>query len=322
MQVKGKKVLITGASGFIGSMLVRRLLQEKAQTHIVLIPQADKWRIRDILSKVHLHYADLKNQKSLDKLILTVKPEIIFHLAAYGVYPSQKERDTIFNINFLGTKNILEACNNFNYKLFINTGSIFEYGIKKNPLKETDILEPITDYGISKAAATLYCKAVALRENKPITTLRFSTPYGYYEELPRLIPSVILSYLNGKRPQVTSPNFVRDFLFIEDAVEAYMKAVEYSERAQGEIFNIGYARQYTIDKVVKTIAALIGSSIKPKWGNTPHYRIESNMWQTDISKAKRLLNWQPKYNLDAGLKKTINWFKDNKNLYKNNYYAI
>lgn len=318
MRLEGKRVLVTGASGFIGSMLARRLLQEKAKVHILAIPQANKWRIRDILPKVHLYYADLQNRQSLDKLVFAVKPEIIFHLAAYGVYASQKERDTIFNINFLGTKNLLEACNALNYKLFVNTGSIFEYGIKKYPLKETDTLTPITDYGISKAAATLYCRAAAFRENKPIVTLRLSTPYGYYEELPRLIPSVILSYLNGQRPQVTSPKFVRDFLFIEDAVEAYIKTVTHSEHAKGEIFNIGYAKQYTIGKVVEKIAALIDSNIKPKWGNTPHYRIESDMWQTDISKAKRLLNWQPKYNLDEGLKKTINWFRDNKKLYKNN----
>ena len=322
MQIKGKKVLITGAGGFIGSMLARRLLQEKAKVHILDIPQANNWRIINILPKVHMHFADLRNQKSLNKLVSLVKPEIIFHLAAYGVYSCQKERDAIFNINFLGTKNLLDACSGLNYKLFVNTGSIFEYGIKKHPLKETDTLMPITDYGISKAAATLYCQAVALRDNKPITTLRLSTPYGYYEELPRLIPSVILSYLNGKRPQVTSPKFVRDFLFIEDAIDAYIKSVEHSKRAKGEIFNIGYAQQYTISKVVEAIAALIASSIKPKWGNTPHYRIESNMWQTDISKAKRLLNWQPKYDLEKGLKKTINWFKDNKNLYKNNCYAI
>ncbi|MFA5337140.1 MAG: NAD(P)-dependent oxidoreductase [Candidatus Omnitrophota bacterium] len=322
MQIKGKKVLVTGASGFIGSALMRRLLLEKAKIYALDIPQANKWRIKDILPKVQMRFADLQNRNALDKLISGIRPEIIFHLAAYGVYPSQKERNAIFNINFFGTKNLLDACGSLDYKLFVNTGSIFEYGIKKTPLKESDVLSPVTDYGISKAAATLYCQAVALRDGKPVTTLRLSTPYGYYEELPRLIPSVVLSYLVGKRPHVTSPKFVRDFLFIEDAIEAYIKTVEYSEAAKGEIFNIGYSRQYAIGKVVETIAALTGSNIKPKWGNKPHYRIESDMWQTNISKAKRLLKWQPNYSLKDGLKKTVNWFRENKNLYKNNCYVI
>lgn len=317
MRLRKKRVLITGAKGFIGSMLVRRCIREDADTYILIPSKVNNWRIADILPKVGVHYGDLLDLVSLEKVISSVKPEIIFHLAAYGVYPDQKETVKIININFSGTKNLLDVCGKIKYQLFVNTGSIFEYGIKHHPLKESDSLEPVTDYGVSKAAATLYCHALARRENKPIVTLRLSTPYGSYEEPPRLIPSVILSFLNNKAPKLTSSKFVRDFLFIDDVIEAYIKVVENVNKVKGEIFNIGYGKQHTIGEIADIILELTGTKMRPEWGSPSRYRIESNMWQPNISKAKRLLGWMPKYTLKQGLTRTVLWFSENKELYKN-----
>lgn len=316
MRLEKKKVLITGAAGFIGSSLASRCLRENAETHILMLPQADNRRIKDILPYLHPHMGDLLNTWYLNKTVSTIKPDIIFHLAAYGIYASQKDSDRIMSINFLGTKNLVDACCRSGFKLFVNTGSVFEYGIKTKPLRETDPLEPITDYGVSKAAATLYCQALASRDNLPIVTLRLFTPYGYFEEPSRLIPSVILACLSNKMPKVSSPKFVRDFIFITDVIEAYIKTVERCADAQGEVFNIGGGRQYLLSEIVGLIIQLTGSSLKPQWGCAPRYSIESNMWQAKISKAKRLLHWQPKHTLKQGLEKTIRWFIKNREFYQ------
>ena len=316
MRLAKKKVLITGATGFIGSLLTRRCLQEGAQTHILMLPQADNRRLKDIRPCLYRHRGDLLHARHLNKIIAGIKPDIIFHLAAYGIYAAQKDSGRIMSINFLGTKNLIDACCRSGFKLFVNTGSVFEYGIKTRPLKETDSLEPITDYGVSKAAATLYCQALAERHNLPVITLRLCTPYGYFEETSRFIPSVILAYLKNKRPKLSSPRFVRDFIFIADVVEAYVKTAERCDYARGQIFNIGSGRQYHLGEVVDTIMQLAGSRLKPQWGCPPRYARESNMWQANITKAKRLLNWQPDYTLKEGLSKTIQWFIKNKEFYR------
>lgn len=317
--IKKKKILITGATGFVGSNLLRRCLVENAEVHILSEKTANRWRLEDVLGHVKEHCADLEDNARLGKIVSSIRPEIIFHLAAYGVLSWQKDIDRIMKINFLGTVNLLNACKKTGFALFVNTGSVFEYGIKNSPLRENDILAPVSDYGVSKAASTLFCQAAGKRENKPIVTLRLFTPYGYYEEPPRLVPSMILSCLKKENPKVLSPDSVRDFIFIEDVVEAYIRVTDNIHKSAGEVINIGSGKQYTIRKVVDLIIKSTGNSVKPEWGAVLGNNIESKMCKADISKARKLLNWELEYSLEEGLRKTIGWFRENIRLYKNSY---
>ncbi len=317
--LKNKKILITGATGFVGSNLLRRCLQENAKVHIFTAAASDKWRIKGFLNRVNEHHVDLLDRKRLAKAVSKIKPDIIFHLAAYGVSALQKDVNRIIKTNFFGTMNLVNACNDVEFELFVNTGSVFEYGIKSGLLKENELPEPVSDYGASKAAATLYCQAIGKKENYPIITLRLFTPYGYYEEAQRLIPSVIISCLNNKNPKVSSPDYVRDFIFIEDVMDAYIKAAANGKSARREIFNIASGKKHSVGEVVHTIIKLTNDKLKPEWGSVPNYHIESKEWQASISKVKRLLNWQPKHNLEQGLKKTIQWFRENMDLYTDRY---
>ncbi len=314
--LKKKRILITGATGFIGSNLLRRCLEENAEVYVLTIKTANKWRIENVLNHVQEHCVDLLDCDLLEKAVTLVKPEIIFHMAAYGVYSSQKNVNKIIETNLLGTINLINICKKVGFELFVNTGSVFEYGKKNSPLKESDMLEPVSDYGVSKAAATLYCQAVGKRENRPVVTLRLFTPYGYYEEPPRLIPSVMLSCLNGENPRLSSPGSMRDFIFIEDAVDAYIKAAKNVQKVSGEIFNIGSGRQCSVGEVVNTILQLSGNSVSPQWDSFLDGRAVSKMLAADISKAEKMLNWRPEYSLEQGLEKSVMWFKENAGLYK------
>ena len=316
--IKNKRVLITGSTGFIGANLTRKCLDVGAQVYILTRATSDKWRIQDILQDVNEYDIDLLEHEKLKSSVQNIKPEVIFHTATYGGYPFQKEEGRIIQTNLEGTINLVDACSKigFDVDVFVNTGSSSEYGIKDNPIKETDLLEPNSVYGASKASATLFCQTKAKIGNLPIITLRLFSPYGYYEDPTRLIPSVVISCLEGRNPQLLSPQSVRDFIFIEDVVETYMKVVEQPKKAGVEIFNIGSGRQYTVKEVVDVVVKLMGNSIKPEWGTMPNPRVEPKMWQADISKAKEILGWQPKYNLTQGLEKTIDWFRENKRLYK------
>jgi len=315
--LEGKKVLVTGSTGFIGANLVHQCLREGADVAILTRETSNKWRISSVLKDVEEYCVDLLDEAKLEDVILHIRPEIIFHTAVHGGYPSLNHSSIILKTNVIGTANLINACRKVEFELFVNSGSSSEYGIKPTAMKEADSLNPIGAYGVSKASATMYCQAISLAEDRPIVTLRLFSPYGYYEERTRLIPSVIVSCLQGQNPRVSSPDSIRDFIFVEDVMELYIKAAENRERIAGQIFNAGCGIQQTIGKVVTDIIKLTEANVEPEWNAVSNPRIEPKVWRADISKTQKLLNWQPKYHLEEGLEKTITWFRENMQLYAN-----
>ncbi|GFP42774.1 hypothetical protein HKBW3C_01898 [Candidatus Hakubella thermalkaliphila] len=303
-----KPLLVTGATGFIGACLTRRLVKEGAEVHILTRQHSNKWRIHDIIHDVWEHHVDLRESKRLQKIISEIKPKVIFHCATYGGYPFQQETDKIVETNIIGTVNLVNALSAIDYECFINTGSSSEYGLKSKPMSEDDLLEALTAYGASKAAATLFCQAVARSTQRPIITLRLFSPYGPYEEPTRLIPYVIKCCLSGENPQLTSGEQTRDFVFIEDVIDLYLR-VAASPPHPGEIVNVGSGNQWSVREVVEKIMALCGAKVQPLWGATPSRPFETTVWVADISKAKAILNWVPQTSLDEGLSRTITWHR-------------
>ena len=315
MRLKNRKILVTGATGFIGTNIARRLLVEGSNVSIFVRRESDKWRIKDILRDVRVYTVDLKHESEIRKAVNRIRPEIVVHTAVHGGYPFQKDIRKMFAVNIIGTMNLLNVCKDKGFSFFLNTGSSSEYGIKNRRMKESDILEPAADYGVSKASATLYCQSLAKKEKLPIATLRLFSPYGYFEDSSRLIPYVILSCLKKKSIKLSSPYNVRDFVFIDDVTDIYVKAIERKDAIAGEVLNVGSGREHSVGDTVKKILDLIETQTRLEWGDTSNSHPEPKMWQADISKAKRLLGWTPKHGLDKGLEKTIKWFRKNKNLY-------
>lgn len=312
--LQGKKVLITGSTGFVGSNLMRIALKAGAEVYIITRRTSDKWRIMNKLEDVNEYQLDLLDYGLLESTILDIKPDIIYHTAVYGGSHTQNDLMKIIESNFIGTVNLVNACMNVDYELFVNSGSSSEYGIKASPMKEEDILQPITDYGVSKSAATLYCEAVANREKRNIVTLRLFSPYGSFEGSTRLIPSIILACLRGENPKIASPDSVRDFIFIEDVLDAFIKVIT-SEGIRGRIFNIGYGEQHSVGEVVDRIINLTGNEVVPQFVCEPRWPNEPHDWQADISNAKRFLYWEPKYELTHGLATSVKWFEKHIELY-------
>lgn len=318
--LNGKKVLITGATGFVGANLVRMALKEGSDVYIITRRESNKWRIEDTLANIAEYNADfnvdLLDYNGLKCIISRIKPEIIYHTATYGGRPNQKDSIRIVQTNLIGTINLVNACKKFGFDLFVNTGSSSEYGIKEKTMQEEDLLKPVNDYGVSKSAATQYCQAIAENEDLPIVTLRLFSPYGSYEEPARLIASVILSCLRRNKPKISSPNFVRDFVYIKDVLDAYEKLSDIPQLS-GEIINIGSGKQCTVGDVANKIIELSGCDIKLETGMPQGWPNEPKKWEADISKANDILGWKPKYDLERGLAETIRWFQRNINLYDN-----
>ncbi|TAM36238.1 NAD-dependent epimerase/dehydratase family protein [bacterium] len=310
-----KKILITGASGFVGANLARFLVNNGLSPHVFVRKDSDLWRIKDILGRIKVHILDISDGSATRVAVSRLKPEVVLHCAAYGGYHFQLDRDKIIRTNLIGTINLLSACIKNGCECFINTGSSSEYGLKNKPMRESDLLEPVTDYAAAKAAATLFCGAIAKREKIPIVTLRLFSAYGPYEQGHRLIPSLILSCLKKDNPKLSSGSPVRDFVFIEDVVNAYMKAIAHKDKLSGEIINIGSAREYSVREAAEKIIALSPHKVKPLWKKVVNPRIEPHRWQADITKARKLLGWKPLFTFERGLKKSLEWFSENAGLY-------
>jgi len=311
-----RKIIITGATGFVGSNLARNFAEKNNEVHVLLRSSSDTWRIANIMDDINVHKADLTAPAELERIVTSIKPDIILHTAVYGGHPFQDDTDKIFDSNLRGTINLVKACQSLDYELFVNTGSSSEYGVKRQPVAETDVCEPGEEYGVSKTAASLYCQMAARRDRKQIITLRLFSPYGGFDDATRLIPSVIISCLNGRPPRVSSPTFVRDYIYIRDIVSAYEKAIETSPRqSNGEIFNVGSGKQQTVGNVVQHIVKLVDKNIQPEWGSPGKRQNEPQIWQADVSKAESSFGWKPSYSIEQGLGETVEWFRKNVGLY-------
>ena len=310
-----KTVLVTGGAGFVGTNLVRYLLKRNFRVHVLLKKETNLWRLRDILRDINIYLLDLQNLKKLKNVCSKINPNYIFHLAAYGSYPSQTDIGEIVNTNILGTVNLLEATRDIPYQCFINTGSSSEYGFKDKPMQESDILEPISFYGVSKATSTLICQVFARQFKKPVITFRLFSVYGPYEEATRLIPTAIKAALTGGILNLTKGNVSRDFICVQDVISAYVKAMS-KKYLTGEIFNIGSGVQHTNLEVAGVIKRCSKNRLRFKIGTYKRRPWDTSFWVANISKAKSELSWQPKYSLAEGLKRTYSWFEQNFKLYQ------
>jgi nucleoside-diphosphate-sugar epimerase len=309
-------ILITGASGFIGANLLRRLTTRvpKKDLHVLLRKQSNTWRVDDILKKTSVHIADLRDKKASDALIKKIKPRTIFHLAAHGAYPSQQQdEDEIIQTNIISTFNLFQSCLAQGFDAFVNTGSSSEYGAKTKPMRETDSLEPVIPYAVSKAWATLYAEYLTRTQKAPIITLRPFGIYGYYEPQGRLVPNIILALMRGEQPRLASPTTARDFVFVEDMVDAYLNAA--SRPTAGTIFNIGSGKQTTIKELFIRIQNIMRTDIEPIWDTRVRRSFDTTRWVADVSRAKAALKWKADTKLEDGLARTIHWFKKNRALY-------
>lgn len=310
------RVLVTGATGYVGACLTRRLLELGHDIHIFVRPESNKWRIADIAHELILHNVDLCDAPAVEKAVSNIKPECIFHLATYGGFSFQQNVTSIYAANFLGTVNLVHACEKTGFKYFVNTGSSSEYGLKSQVMKENDLLEPLGDYAVSKAAATLFCRSEAIQKNLPIISLRIFSPYGPWDDPKRLIPYVISSLLNGMAPTLSNPTSVRDYIYIDDVVDAYL-AVIGAAIIPGAVYNVGSGRQTSIGDMVSKIKDAIGNGVSPLWGARMIQRPEPSNWVADINALKSHCHWQPAIGPGDGLNKTINWMRANLTSYTN-----
>ena len=306
MNLADERFFITGATGFVGSCLARRLVELGCEVHVLARPEADQWRLAGIEEKLDFHTGDLLDADRLRDIVRAVAPSIIYHLAVHGAYPHETDADRIILTDVVGTWNLLKASAEVDYKLLVNTGSSSEYGVKSQAMRETDALEPRSYYAVAKCAQTLVCGHRAMAERRPVNTLRLFSVYGPYEEPSRFVPTVIERCLAGRDLDTVPPETARDFVYVDDVIDACLKVDELSS-LYGEVFNIGSGVQSTVGDVVRAAMEQTCSSAQVNWGRMPGRAWDTDIWLADCSKARRLLKWAANISLAAGIAKTIAW---------------
>jgi len=305
----GKKYLVTGATGFVGSHLARRLVQNNDDVHVFTRPQSNKWRIGDIINSINDHQVDLTNGPETEKAISQIRPDVIYHCAAYGVCPGQHDVIRSGEVNTMGTINLVEALMKIgSYQCMINTGSSAEYGRKSKPITENDSFEPNTAYGATKAGAALFCEAMARAKDQPIINLKLMSPYGPYDELNRLVPAVIKKCLAGQDPELSTGIESRSFFFMDDLIDLYM-IIPDSKWNPGEVVIAGPNEQYSVRDIATRIIRLTGANVQPLFSALPPREFDTDYWIADITKVNKLFGWTPRVDIDEGLRRTIEWYR-------------
>jgi UDP-glucose 4-epimerase len=301
-----KRCFITGASGFVGANLVRRLLADGHQAHVALRPGHQPWRLQEIASSLQVHSVDIANADQVRQAIQQLRPEWVFHLAAYGAYSSQTGLARMVDVNVKGTAALLDACSETGVEAFVHTGSSSEYGYKDHAPHEDEVLEPNSPYAITKAAATHYCQFAARTTGINAIAVRLYSIYGPYEEPARLIPTLVAHGLRGLLPPLVSPATARDFVYVDDAVDALVQIAQ-KARTPGVIYNLCSGIQTTMATVVATARQLMGIAVEPVWSTMQQRSWDTDIWIGSPEKLARAIGWRTTISFEAGLQKTIDW---------------
>lgn len=303
-----ESVLVTGASGFVGACAVRSLLSRGHRVHVLLRDPVGAWRLKDVVGRLLVHHGDVRDVDAVRRCLLKARPQVVLHLATRGAYETQADTDAILATNVLGTQNVLEAAADAGATLFVQSGSSSEYGFKSQPMRESDRLEPNSIYAVAKAAQTHLGQLQSRAGTMPVVCLRLFSVYGPWEEPTRLIPTLIRQARAGLPLALTSPDTARDFVYIDDVLEAMLDFPRL-RKVGGEVINLGSGREIKLREIVAEVLRLFPGRSELRWGAFPPRPWDTNRWSANVAKAERLLCWQPRHSLVEGLAKTAEWMQ-------------
>ena len=304
-----KRVLLTGGTGFVGANLARRLLRDGHEVHLLVRPNYQPWRLDAIRSDVRLHELHLHDAEAVARVVSQIRPDWVFHLAVHGAYSWQTDWEQMVRTNIQGTMSLVFACLETGFEAFVNTGSSSEYGVKDHAPAESEPLAPNSHYAVTKAAATMFCCHIAQSRRVHLPTLRLYSVFGPYEDPGRLLPTLIMQGLKGKLPPLADPDVARDFVYVDDVVEAYLLAATVRTPEWGSIYNVGTGVQTTLREAVAVAREVMQIAAEPVWNAMPNRKWDANVWVSDNRKIRAQLGWQPRSTFAEGFRLLLDWFR-------------
>lgn len=326
----GKKVLVTGAGGFIGSHLCEALVTAGADvTAMIHYSSRSDWGNLELLSAEHrkalrVVAGDIQDS---DFVMRQMQGQVVvFHLAALiGIPYSYVAPRTYLRTNIEGTLNVVEAARHFDsIERIVHTSTSETYGTAiYTPIDEKHPLQGQSPYSASKIAADKMAESYYLSFGLPVSTIRPFNTYGPRQSARAVIPTIISQALTLPQIQLGSLDPVRDLNYVKDTAAGFMKIAE-SSQTIGQVTNVGHGKGITIGELAQMILKIMNVD-KPIVADETRVRPTNSEVFTlicDNTKAANIANWQPQYSLEAGLRETIEFVQQNLNLFKADQYNV
>ena len=310
-----RKVLLTGANGFIGHHLLPELKAKDYEVHTTDMQGTEKDKSKKN-TPFNAHYVDLRDYETVNKIINEVSPDYVLHLAGItSIAKSYEDYNNTVGVNYSATVNLAEACRKQNnLSQFVFVGSSDEYG---SALKSTDqkitedtSMSPTSPYAVSKVNADMYLQYLGRAYDFPYTIIRPFNTYGRTDNNSFFIEKTISKMLSKEQSiSLGDPLLIRDWLYVDDHVSGYMKVIG-NKAAIGQAIQLCTGKGHSIKETAELIADMTDFKGQILWNAIPKRPFEANIMIGDNSKAKRLLGWEPKYDLKQGLEKMISFWKE------------
>lgn len=303
------RVLVTGASGFIGDLLVPELLKMNHDVAVVERYVAGRYGRLDRGREVTTHFVNLTDLVGIQETIQEAHPDVIFHLGALTpVSFSYSHPFETIETNYTATVNLAEAARKHAPYLshFILSGTTEEYGNSPDrPATEEARCWPNSPYAAAKLGATNYLQYMNHTYNFPVTIMRATNTYGRTNDTHFFIERLIAQMFKGKQVKLGDPNAIRDFMYVDDHVNAYMSVFKNRDKAIGQIFNFSTGRSMTIKEAADITAKIFGYDGEILWNQVPKRPNDIFDHRIDSSKIRSILGWTHKYGFEDGIKLLI-----------------
>ncbi|KMO35127.1 NAD-dependent epimerase/dehydratase family protein [Methylobacterium aquaticum] len=303
-------IAVLGAGGFVGCNLFRHILARRRDVYAVarVLPAP---RLRGI-DPSHLVAVDVTDKAAIASFVETIRPATVFDCIAYGAYSFETDADLIYATNFTALVSRVERlAESGRLAAYVHAGSSSEYGLNSAAPTEDAALVPNSAYAVSKAAAAQYIAYAGKTRRWPVVNLRLYSVYGPFEDANRLIPAVVSRGIAGGYPDFVDPSIARDFVYVEDVCEAFVRAAaKMSLDLYGESLNVGTGTQTTIGELALTAKDVFGLAEAPRFGAMAPRAWDLARWQADPGKAERLLGWRATTPLTDGLARTAAWMRE------------
>jgi NAD dependent epimerase/dehydratase len=322
--LRNKKILITGADGFIGSHLVEKLVAMGCDVKaFVFYNSFNSWGWLDVLptniiDKIEIFQGDVRDPFGVKKSMEGC--DVVFHLASLIAIPySYHSPHSYVDTNITGTLNVVQAAKELGVSKVIHTSTSETYGTAQYvPIDEGHPLQGQSPYSATKIGADQIAMSYYYSFNTPVSIIRPFNTYGPRQSARAIIPSVIIQILNKKKEiHLGNMNPTRDFNYVQDTVQGFIKVAE-SDSSVGEVINIGAGFEIKIGDLVQKIADLMDRKVVIVTDEDRNRPEKSEVFRlfADISKAEKMINYSPNYDFEQGLDLTIEWFKEKNNLIK------
>lgn len=322
-QWKGRKVLVTGGGGFIGSRLVELLMRSGAQVRAFVRynSRGDAGLLRTlspyVLGGIEIIPGDLRDEDAVRQAVKD--RELVFHLGALISIPySYLHPAEVAETNIMGTMNVLLACRDLGVQRLVHTSTSEVYGTARTaPISEDHPLQGQSPYSASKIGADKLAESFYCAYDLPVITVRPFNTYGPAQSARAVIPTIITQALTRDTIHLGNLDSTRDFTYVDDTVAGFIRAAE-SDAGLGEVFNLGTGEEIRIGDLANKVIAMVGREVKIDLEADRLRPEKSEVMRliSDNHRAREVLGWKPQISLDEGLKRTIHWIEENISQYR------